>query len=61
MAEHPNLSQEQKDKILKNLKGGDAGAKPARGHYEQYRATVRSPVPVHAEDALTLLAMKDKH
>jgi hypothetical protein len=34
-------------KILKKLEAGDAGAKPARGHYlEQYRATVRSPVPV---------------
>jgi hypothetical protein len=50
--QHPNLSQEQKDK---NPEGGDADAEPARGHYlEQYRATVVRQFPLNAEDALTL-------
>ena len=53
--QHPNLSQEQKDKNPEELEGGNADAEPARGHYlEQYRATVVRQFPFNAEDALTL-------
>ena len=43
----PQLESGAEGQNPEELEGGDAGAKPARGHYlEQYRATVRSPVPV---------------
>jgi hypothetical protein len=50
--QHPNLSPEQKDKILNNLRVVTL-AKPTGGHHlKQYGATVRSPVPVQCRRCL---------
>jgi lipid-binding SYLF domain-containing protein len=62
VAEHPNLSQEQKDKILKNLKVVTLAQN--RRVDITLSSTGQQSVrqfPFNAEDALTLLAMKNKH
>ncbi len=62
VAEHPNLSQEQKDKILKNLKVVTLAQN--RRVDITLSSTGQQSVrqfPFNAEDALTLLAMKNNH
>jgi len=62
VAEHPNLSQAQKDKILKNLKVVTL-AQNRRVDITLSSTGQQSArqFPFNAEDALTLLAMKNNH